>query len=412
MHKASALNSETQATRTTLLIIGITFVAFNLRPAITSVGPLISSIRADTGMSNSVAGFITTLPLLVFAFLSPLAPRVSQKIGKEVTVLLSLIFLIIGLVIRSYGMVFTLFIGTAIIGLGVAFCNVILPSIVKQSFPAKVGLMTGMYTVSMGIMAGLAPGVSVPLAETLNMGWQGSLSVWSILVIVALFVWLPQVKRKDSIHNGHISVNPSSSSMLTSSIAWQVTLFMGLQSLIYFCCITWLPEMLYSQGISATTAGWMVSLMQFSGIPANFIIPVLADRLTNQKSLVVGVGVLCISGLIGLLIGGNIILLTFSIMSVGMGTGAAISLALTLIGLRAANAEQAANLSGMSQSIGYFLAALGPIALGFIYDRIHSWTLPFILLIIIGIIMTIAGYGAGRNQYVFQEKVNSNQVTL
>lgn len=412
MQKVSASKSESTATTNTLLIIGIIFVAFNLRPAITSVGPLLSSIRDDTGMTNSVAGFITTLPLLAFAFLSPFAPRLSQRIGKEMTVLLALIFLLIGLSVRSTGMVPSLFLGTAIIGLGVAFCNVILPGIVKQSFPAKVGLMTGMYTVSMGTMAGLAPGISVPLAENLNLGWRGSLSVWVVLVIVALIVWSPQVKRKGKNPIAITSQSSTNSSMLTSPLAWQVTLFMGLQSLIYFCCITWLPEMLYSEGVSTTTAGWMVSVMQFSGIPANFIIPVLADRIPNQKPLVIGIGVLCLLGLIGLLIGGNIVLIISSIILIGISTGAAISLSLTLIGLRVRNAEQAANLSGMAQSIGYFLAALGPIALGFIFDLLHSWTIPLILLVFITLIMTVSGIGAGRDLYVFEEKNSRKQLNF
>lgn len=411
MQKVSILKSETVTARNTLLIFGIIFVAFNLRPSITAVGPLISSIRTDTGMSNSVAGLITTLPLLAFAFLSPLAPKLAQKIGKEMTIFLALIFLGIGLVIRSSGMVFTLFLGTAIIGVGIAFCNVILPGIVKQSFPLKVGLMTGIYTVSMGAFAGIAPGISVPLANKLHMGWQGSLSVWIVLMGVALIVWFPQV-RKSEFSARTKAFSTKKTSMLTSPLAWQVTLFMGLQSLIYFCFITWLPEMLYSQGISAATAGWMMSILQFSGIPANFIIPVIADRLSNQKSLAIGIGALCLIGILGLLIGENIILITISIICIGMGTGAAISLALTLIGLRVLNAEQAANLSGMAQSIGYFLAALGPFFLGFLFDILHSWTVPLLLLILVTFIMTVVGYGAGRNQYVLETRDNSNTVNL
>lgn len=410
MQNVSAMKSKASSKRNTLLIIGIIFVAFNLRPAITSVGPLISSIRDDTGMTNSIAGFITTLPLLAFAFLSPFAPKLSQKIGKEMTILLALIFLVIGLLIRSIGMVFSLFLGTAIIGLGIAFCNVILPGIVKQSYPARVGLMTGMYTVSMAVMAGLAPGISVPLAENLNMGWKGSLSVWLVLAVIALIAWSPQVKYKGRNRVTPTIPNSNNTSMLSSPLAWQVTLFMGLQSLIYFCFITWLPEMLYSQGVSSVTAGWMVSIMQFSGIPGNFIIPVLADRIPNQKPLVIGIGVLCLMGLAGLLIGGNIILITSSIVCIGIGTGAAISLALTMIGLRVRNADQAATLSGMAQSIGYFLAALGPIALGFIFDLFHSWTLPLILLILVALLMTIFGIGAGRDQYVHEKKEKDRQV--
>jgi MFS transporter, CP family, cyanate transporter len=410
MQKSSLLNSNAQASRNTFLILGIIFVAFTLRAPITSVGPLVSTIRDDIGMTNSEAGFITTLPLLAFALLSPLAPRLSLKIGKEMTVLLALIVLGIGIIIRSTGMVSTLFLGTGIMGLGIAFSNVILPGIVKQSFPTRVGLMTGVYTVSMGTFAGIAPGISAPLAENFHMGWQGSLSVWILIVLVGVIVWSPQIKKNQASTGSTLSVNHPSSSMLKSPLAWQVTLFMGLQSLIYFSFITWLPEMLYTQGISITAAGWMVAIFQFSGIPTGFLIPIIADRLPNQKPLAVCIGILCMTGLIGVLIGGPIILLTLFIICIGLGTGAALSLALTFIGMRAANAEQAANLSGMAQSFGYFIAAFGPIALGFIFDLLHTWTLPLILLIVVSIIMTFCGYGAGRDEYIFQMNMSDNQL--
>lgn len=404
MQKSSLIQTQSDTAKNTFFIIGIIFVAFNLRPAITSVGSLVSMIRDDTGMSNGEAGFITTLPLLAFAFLSPVAPKVAKKLGKEMTIFLALILLGCGILTRSAGWVPTLFAGTALIGIGVAFCNVLLPGMVKEAYPTKVGLMTGIYTVAMAICAGLAPGISVPLAENAGLGWRGSLSVWGIVALAALFVWITQLKQRQGIANGGMKKSSPSSSLYKSSIAWQLTIFMGLQSLIYFCFIAWLPEMLVNQGINTTTAGWMVSIIQFSGIPFNFIIPVVADKLPNQKALVLGIGIICIIGIVGLLIGGNFAMLTFYIICIGIATGASLSLALTLIALRARNATQAADLSGMAQSIGYLLAALGPIALGIIFDTLHSWVLPLILLIVITIIMTIAGMGAGRNQYVLEKR--------
>ena len=192
-------------------------------------------------------------------------------------------------------------------------------------------------------------------------------------------------------------------SLWASPIAWQVTFFMGLQSMIYFSLTAWLPEIVYSQGISITTAGWMVSLMQFSGLPANFLIPILADRLPNQKGIALGIGLFCLTGLLGLLSGGNTLVLTVSIILIGIALGAAISHALTLISLRAANASQASDLSGMAQSVGYMLASLGPFILGYLFDLYTNWTFPLILLAIVTILFTFAGIGAGRNQYVLQE---------
>lgn len=182
--------------KTFFLMAGIIFVAFNLRPAITSVGPLIGAIRDETGISNSAAGLLTTLPLVAFALLSPFVPRIAQKLGSEWSILLGLTILGAGIAARSLGMLPPLYIGTVLIGLGVGLCNVLLPGMVKEKFPQKVGLLTGIYTFSMGICAGLAPGFSIPLAENLGLGWRLSLGVWTILIFIAIIVWLPQIRER------------------------------------------------------------------------------------------------------------------------------------------------------------------------------------------------------------------------
>jgi MFS transporter, CP family, cyanate transporter len=178
---------------------------------------------------------------------------------------------------------------------------------------------------------------------------------------------------------------------------------MGLQSMVFFSFSTWLPEILHDKGLSITAAGWVVTLMLFCGLPANFLIPVLADRLPNQKGIALGIGLFCFTGILGLLAGGNSLILIISSILIGIALGAAISHALILISLRAASVSQAADLSGMAQSVGYILAAIGPFILGYLYDLYMSWTFPLILLAIVSILFTIAGIGAGRNQYVHQE---------
>lgn len=385
--------------KNTILILGIIFVAFNLRPGITAVGPLISSIRYDTGISNGLAGLLTTLPLLAFAILSPFAPKMAQKFGNEMSIMAGLLVLGLGIIIRS---TFSLFTGTALVGMGIAICNVLLPGIVKERF-GKVGLLTGVYTFSMGLWAGLAPGLSVPIAGYKEIGWSSSLGVWIILVVIAVLIWLPQLKTINSTAKQRIE--DSVSGLWQSAIAWQVTIFMGLQSFAYFSFITWLPEILYDRGFNTETAGWMVTMLQFSGLPANFLIPILADRLPNQKGIAVGIGVFCSAGIAGLLFSLNSISIIISIILIGIALGAAISHSLALIGLRAASAKQAADLSGMAQSAGYLLAALGPFLIGYIYDFFHTWTLPLILLMVITFVFTIAGAGAGRNQYVLETAI-------
>lgn len=391
-----------QDKRNILLIIGIIFVACTMRPAITSVGPVINEIQKDMGISSSIAGFITTLPLLVFAVLSPLSPRFAKKLGSEMTIFISLLILGAGILLRSNGTLFLLFMGTALIGIGIANCNVLLPSIIKENFPKKMGLMTGIYTVFMAGWAGIASGTSVPLSEKFHLSWEIVLSLWALLIIPAIIFWIPFIKGNKKTGNGK-KVKMSLPDILFSPIAWQVTLFMGLQSLIYFSMVTWLPNILSSQGVSANASGWMVAMYQFIGIPANFFIPVLADRTKDQKGLALAIGISCLIGLAGIFYGNSILVLFLSILFTGLGTGAAVSLALTLMGLRAANSEQAANLSAMSQSIGYLFAAVGPFIAGFLFDLTNTWKAAIFFMFVVALIMTISGVGAGRNKYVLSK---------
>jgi MFS transporter, CP family, cyanate transporter len=382
-----------------LLVAGIILVAFNLRPALTSVGPLIGSIRTDTGLSGSMAGFLTTLPLIAFAVLSPIAPKIAERYGNERTIWAGLCILLVGIILRSLGGTAALFAGMGLIGLGIAISNVLLPGLVKQRFPDRIGLMTSVYTTAMGTLAALASGLSVPLAQTLHLGWQGALACWSLLTLVALVVWLPQLRA--SVHiTGDQGKASDSSRLWRSPLAWQVTVFMGLQSFAFYCTIAWLPEILHHHGMSTSTAGWMLSILQFISLPATFLAPVLATRMTNQMGMALVIGLCFLAGFGGLLVGENSLLLFGSLVLLGIGLGASISLAMTMIVLRTTDTHQASALSGMSQSVGYLLAAVGPILIGLFYDWTGSWTFPLLTLLAVSLLMTIAAVGAGRNKYV------------
>ncbi|AUZ28543.1 CynX/NimT family MFS transporter [Bacillus cabrialesii] len=387
------------------LITGIIFIAFNLRPAITSVGPVISSIRADLHMSNGTAGFLTALPLLSFAVLSPLAPKFGQRLGNERTLWLGLLMLLIGILLRSAGVTWALFAGTALIGIGIAIGNVLLPSLIKHKYPEKSGIMISLYTTSMCIFAALASGVSVPLAAQMGGGWKQAFLLWGVVALLALLIWIPQLRHRDTANK---AVKLQTSSIWFSKMAWHVTIFMGLQSFLFYSSIAWFPEILRSHGMDTSTAGWMVSLMQFASLPFTFLTPVLADRMKHQRGIAAGLTAVYLIGLCGLLAGGSHILLAIWMIIIGIGQGSSISLALTLIGLRSENAQQAAALSGMSQSFGYLLAAIGPIFVGYLFDQTHSWTMPIVLLIAALILMGAAGLGAGRDQYILQTQKQRN----
>lgn len=385
------------------LIPGIFLIAANLRPGLTAVGPLIGFIRDDMNLSNGLAGLLTTLPLIAFAVCSPLAPKIAKRYGLERAIFAGIIILMIGFLIRMMPVVSTLFIGTAFIGLGVAIGNVLLPGLIKQRFATKVGLMTGAYSTAMGFCASLASGLSIPLAKGLHFGWREALACWVILTVIGALIWIPQLYTKHKPVRMR-EAGTSFRQLFRSPLAWQVTLFMGLQSFSFYVVITWLPELLHDGGMGVSVAGWMLSLCQFIGLPFTFFVPMVADRLADQRGIVMGIVICYLVGVIGLLFGGGPVLLVIWTLLVGIALGASISLSLTFLGMRAANAQQAAALSGMAQSIGYLLAAVGPALFGFLRDLTHSWTLPLLALIVIGVMMLISGLGAGRNQYIIPDK--------
>jgi CP family cyanate transporter-like MFS transporter len=382
-----------------LLVVAIVLLAANLRPALTSVAPLIGQIRTDTGISNGVAGLLTGLPLLAFAVLSPIAPRLARRFGMERVLLASLLVLAVGILLRSAGVVATLFLGTAILGAAIAVGNVLLPSLVKREFPERTGLMTSTYTTALAVSAAIAAGASFPVAYQVDIGWRGSLALWALLALVAAVAWFPQIRSADPA-NASTETSHGVTGLWSSVLAWQVTLFMGLQSLGYYVVLTWLPEILQEEvGVSAAQAGWMLALAQVVVIPAMFIAPVLADRRPSQYSVVVVAVTLTGAGILGLLVAADTATVLWIVL-LGLGQGACFSLALTFFALRAPDSEHAAALSGMAQSVGYLLAAGGPFLFGLLRDATHAWTAPLTLLVAVTVCLLITGLGAARDAHV------------
>lgn len=377
-----------------LILFGILFVSFNLRAPITAVGSVVEMIQNEYHLSNAAAGFITTLPLIAFAVVSPFVSTISDKIGHSMTMMIGLIFILIGEFCRSYTNAAGLFIGTAIIGIGIAIGNVIIPGIIKLHFSDKVGFVTSIYTSGMCIFAALGAGVSIPLAKGLSLGWKNTLCVWAVLTIITMLIWFPQTRHSKV----NVTKNSSSktSSLWKSPLAWWVTLFMGTQSLLFYSLVAWLPTIVMSKNMSQNFAGNMALLFQLMAIPATLIIPSLCDRFKDQRILIYVVCALYALGMILFLTGSTPAVITTAVIFMSIGMGGSISLSIAFISLRSPNSQRAAQLSGMSQSAGYLLAAVGPILTGFIYDIRSSWTIPIVLFILLILFLGFCGFFAGH----------------
>ncbi|MCY0937260.1 CynX/NimT family MFS transporter [Streptomyces sp. H34-S4] len=379
---------------------GIVLLALNLRPALVAVSPLADTIRTAGGMSATSVSMLTALPLLCFGLLAPLAPRLGRRYGMERALLGTMALVVAGTALRMADSVPALFAGTVAIGAGIAVANVLLPSLIKRDFPMKTGLMTGLYSMSLFGGAALAAGITVPVQHATGMTWQLALACWGALALVALLVWLPQTRTRT--RNSSLSVREAAHpvrGLWRSPLAWQVTGYMGLQSLSYYAAAAWLPTLLGDAGMGASTAGWMLSFSSLLGIAGSFLAPLAVGRRTTTGVLAVIGAALCAAGFTGLLIApvaGAYVWMAL----LGLGQGAAISLAMLFILHRAPDTRHTAQLSSMAQCFGYCLAATGPALLGALHDAAHSWTLPLTVLLVLLVPQAVTALGAARPLHV------------
>lgn len=380
-----------------ILILGIIFIASNLRAPLTSVGPVLQEISESLALSNLSASLMTTIPLLCFAGLSTFAPHIARRIGIERLLLLSVLILILGLSLRPLGSVSFLMLGVTLIGFSITIGNVLMPAFIKKYFPDHTGLMTGVYSVSMNLSAALAAGFSIPIGQYTDWGWKGSIGIWVVLGILTFFIWMPiNAQAKYGIK----PVNHFSSSKIwASKMAWSVAMFMGFQSFIFYAIMTWGPQMMMSWGISESQAGWSISYIQLAQLPFTFITPIIASRMKSQQPLIIGIVILILSAF-GMLLFFKAEYLLFSCIILGIGTGSAFSLAMMFFVLKTNATSEAAALSGMSQSIGYFIASFGPPIFGYLYDRHQSWHYSIFSLIIVAILILITGLYAAQKKKI------------
>ncbi|WP_055082865.1 CynX/NimT family MFS transporter [Kocuria salsicia] len=395
--------------RAGLLLVGVLLLGANLRAGITAVGPVMPQIEEQVGLSAFQASLLVSLPLVAFAAVSPFAPRLAEALGLERTLGSALAVLAVGIVVRSIPGPGLIWVGTLLLGAAIAVLNVLIPSLIKRDWPQRIGPMTGVYQSVTALTAALASGLVVPIAGAVPSGWRFALGIWAGLAVIGVAVLLPWILGTASVRAATPTTNPTSSSAaspsapaarpdraqlpLRSPLAWQVSLFMGLQSTIYYTMVTWLPAIQIANGASAVQAGWFHFAFQACGLAGTLFSAFMIPRLRAQS----GLGILLAgAGLVGVL--GLLLLPGLSLLwalCAGFCTGGAIVLAMALFGLRTADYHQAAGLSSMAQSLGYVLAALGPVVIGLVKDATGSWTLPLLLLagvaVAQGVFVALAG---------------------
>ncbi len=376
------------------IIAGILLFSANLRGLFTAVGPLLGTLQDAFGMGASEAGLLIALPLVVFCLVSPLAPRLARGLGLERALFLALGVMAVGIIVRAFGPLWALYLGTAVLGAGIAIGNTLLPSLLKRDFPDQLTKQTAAYAITMGIGSAVASAVVVPLSDAV--GWRLSLGAFVILPLASALLWLPQLGRHSDIVRQTTPQAAESVKVWRSPLAWQVTLFFGVNSAVYYAVATWLPSILADAGFTQAMAGTLHGVMQLAtALPGLFLAP-LVQRTRDQRGIAAALVSLGLVSIVGLcLLPGWAVLW---VSGFGFGVGGAFILALAFLGLRTRSADQTARLSGMTQSVGYVLSASAPVLFGALHDKTGSWAPVLAICALLGGLLIILGLAAGRDR--------------
>ncbi|MGW2508885.1 CynX/NimT family MFS transporter [Streptomyces scopuliridis] len=397
---------------TRLLVVGLVLAALNLRPAITSLGALLEEVRDGLHMSGSVAGVLTSVPPFCFALFGFAAPRLARRFGPGAVVCAGMVAITAGLLIRPFAGGTAGFLAASAVALmGIAVSNVLMPVIVKQYFPDRVGTMTGLYSMALALGTAGAAAVTVPMTEALGGSWRTGLGVWAVLAALAVVPWLGLVRDRSAassalpLPSGAAPVSaPAPASGLRlgrSRTAWGLACFFGLQATGAYITMGWMPQIFRDAGISAGTAGLLLAVTMVMGVPLAFVIPRTAARMKNQGPIVIALGLCGLSAYAGLYFAPAEGAWVWAVL-LGI-SNCTFPLALTMIGMRSRTGAGVVRLSAFAQSTGYLISIPGPLLVGVLYQHTGGPGLPIALMAAFLLPQMVAGVVAGRDRTIEDE---------
>jgi MFS transporter, CP family, cyanate transporter len=375
-----------------LLVVGVAAVGLNLRATIASLPPVFPEMQTQLHLSSATISVLAAVPVLCFGAGSAAAARLSRRFGEERVVFGALAVLAIGLGMRGLVPASLLFPGTIVATCGIAVMNVLLSSLAKRRWPDRAGLVIGVYLTTMALGSVIASSVAVPLYRHsgdsigLVLGW------WALPAVAAMLVWSPQLRYLTTSSG---SVRQPRGALYRQPLAWQVTSFMGLQSLLFYAALSWLPEVFRDRGASAGTAGNLLALMSLGGFATSMVVPVLAQRTAGQRRLAVPSTLGLLAGLAGSLYAPLDTAVVW-VLILGACQGALLGLALYFMVARSPDPVTAASLSALSQGVGYLLASAGTLTVGLLHSATGSWNPPAALMLAIAAAELVTGLLAGR----------------
>lgn len=355
---------------TVLKLIALIAVVAIMRPPIAQIGPLLPEIRTNLSLSTSTVGWLTTIPILCFGVLAFFAPTFVSRFGVRLGVWVLLVAIALGILLRVNFSLTGLLFGTILISIAIALLNAVIPTFVKEEFPEKISLMTGVYTTAMASFAALSASIAVPMA--LQQSWQYSLQVWVVPALIALLLWSTQLRRgpKQSVESVPMM------SLVRNRDAWAISLLFGTQSIGFYATLAWLPTILQSLNFSAVTAGNYLALMTLIGIPMGVFMPIILKVLGNSKNALMVSSLSAFVGIVGLALFETSFTLVW-ILLMGIGLGSAFPLILNVITQRASTPAVTTSLSSFAQGIGYFIAAVFSYLIGVIGT--YNWSIALLV---------------------------------
>jgi CP family cyanate transporter-like MFS transporter len=381
---------------TPLLVVGVALAAMNLRPAVTSMAAVLGEVRADLGASPLWASMLTAVPTLCFGLAAIAAPALGRRFGMGRAVGLALVVLTAGLLLRVLDGPWVVLGGTLIAAAGIAIGNVLIPVVVKESFPGQVGRVTGIYTAALAAGGGIGAALTPPLEQLLG-GWRAAVAAWAVLSVAALVVWARAARHEPT--GAAVAGAPAARrNLMRSPLAWAVTGFFGLQALFAYVTMGWLAELFVSGGIARTEAGLMLAVINLIGIPISLVLPPIALARRSQSGWISGLASISLLGVLGLIVAPTAVPWAWTLL-LGIGMGV-FPLGLGVIALRTRTAADTASLSAMAQSIGYLVSSVGPFLFGVLHGATGTWAVSLWMLVVVLLFEIVLGWIVGRPRYV------------
>ena len=379
-------------------LLSLVFISLAIRPPVASIGPLVEELIRTEFLTLFQVSLMTSLPIVCFGLGAFLSPALVKRFTLNKAMMYVLIVLSVAMATRLIGGFPALMTSTIIIGLAIAVANVLIPTIVREQFPDRIELITGVYVTLLAISASFAAAIAVPSSDLLG-GWRGALAVWIIPAVLAIVFWVPLFRSKSVGKVTSVATHAEErKAVVRSSLTWGIVFFFGLQSGGFYSILNWLPSLLIDRGMSAVDAGSLLGLTTFVGVPSGFLASLLFRKFKSLSLIAVGMTSLTLAGLLMIWLTPELLVLACVIT--GFGFAATFPLSLTLIGSRASTSTQTTQLSALAQGWGYLISAAGTFGFGFLREVTGNWDASLVLVSVLTFIQLFAGAVAGRDKRI------------